>query len=172
MSRRRRKKWPFLLILVAALSGGGRWRYTNHHTDQDLGPENETTTVNRGEITKVVSATGELNPLVKVEIGSQISGTITTLNVDFNAKVKAGDILCQLDPATYEAFKAAYPNVEIVDANYASEEEAGAKLRAGGSDIVVQRKIATGDKVTFGTESAPMAELSRLYRSAFARAVA
>ncbi len=103
MSRRRRKKWPFLLILVAALSGGGWWWYTNHHTVQDLGPEYETTTVNRGEITKVVSATGELNPLVKVEIGSQISGTITTLNVDFNAKVKAGDILCQLDPATYEA---------------------------------------------------------------------
>lgn len=45
-----------------------------------------------------------------------------------------------VDPATYEAFKAKFPNVEIVDANYASEEEAGAKLRAGGAseyDIVV-----------------------------------
>jgi spermidine/putrescine transport system substrate-binding protein len=45
-----------------------------------------------------------------------------------------------VDPATYEAFKAKFPNVEIVDANYASEEEAGAKLRAGGTseyDIVV-----------------------------------
>lgn len=45
-----------------------------------------------------------------------------------------------VDPATYEAFKAAFPNVEIVDANYASEEEAAAKLRAGGVseyDVVV-----------------------------------
>jgi len=102
MSRRRRKKWPFLLVLLAALGTGGWWWWTHRETTT-TGPEYETTTVTRGDLTKVVSATGELNPLVKVEIGSQISGTITTLNVDFNSKVKAGDVLCQLDPATYEA---------------------------------------------------------------------
>jgi len=102
MSRRRRKKWPFLLFLLAALGAGGWWWWT-HREQTATGPEYETTTVSRGDVQKLVSATGELNPIVKVEIGSQISGTITTINVDFNSKVKAGDLLCQLDPATYEA---------------------------------------------------------------------
>jgi len=102
MSRRRRKKWPLLLLILAALSSGG-WYWWTHPPSEAAGPEYETTTVTRGDLTKMVPATGELNPLVKVEIGSQISGTIATLNVDFNSKVKAGDLLCQLDPATYEA---------------------------------------------------------------------
>lgn len=101
MSRRRRTKWPFLLFLAAA--GGGGWWWWTHREQQAIGPEYETTTVTVGDLEKVVSATGELNPLVKVEIGSQISGTILKMNVDFNSKVKAGDLLCQLDPATYEA---------------------------------------------------------------------
>lgn len=102
MSRRRRSHWPLVLILLAAASGGGWW-WWSHRNEKSAGPEFETTTVTRGPVEKIVSATGELNPLVKVEIGSQISGTIAKLNVDFNSKVKAGDILCQLDPATYEA---------------------------------------------------------------------
>jgi HlyD family secretion protein len=102
MSRRRRPKWPFLLILLAAASAGGWWWWT-HREQQIVGPEYETTTVTRGDLEKRVAATGDLNPLVQVEIGSQISGTIDKLHVDFNSKVKAGDLLCQLDAATYEA---------------------------------------------------------------------
>ncbi len=102
MSRRRRSKWPVYLILLAAAGGGGWWWWT-HRDTQSGGPEYETATVTRGLVEKIVSATGELNPLVKVEIGSQISGTISELNVDFNSMVKAGDVLCRLDPATYDA---------------------------------------------------------------------
>ena len=102
MSRRRRKKWPFVLFLLAAAGTGGWW-WSTHREQKVTGPEYETTTVTRGDLEKVVAATGDLNPLVQVEIGSQISGTIAKLNVDFNSKVKAGDLLCQLDPATYEA---------------------------------------------------------------------
>jgi HlyD family secretion protein len=102
MSRRRRPKWPYYLVLLAAAGGGGWWWWT-HREQSATGPEFETATVTRGDIEKLVAAVGELNPLVKVEIGSQISGTIAKLNVDFNSKVKAGDLLCQLDPATYEA---------------------------------------------------------------------
>lgn len=102
MSRSRRKKWPVLLFLLAAAGTAGWWWWT-HREQKVTGPEYETTTVTRGDLEKIVSATGELNPLVTVEIGSQISGTIAKLNVDFNSKVRAGDLLCQLDPATYEA---------------------------------------------------------------------
>jgi HlyD family secretion protein len=100
--RRRRRRWPLWLFLLLVVSAVGGWWWT-HREKQATGPEFESEAVGRGDLKKVVSASGELNPLVKVEIGSQISGTINQLNVDFNAKVKAGDVLCQLDPATYEA---------------------------------------------------------------------
>lgn len=102
MSRRRRRKWPWMLVLLAVLGGGGWW-YWRQQGQKTTGPEYETAKVERGDIVKTVRATGALNPLVMVEIGSQISGTISELFVDFNSKVKAGDVLCRLDPATYEA---------------------------------------------------------------------
>lgn len=102
MSRRRRRKWPWILLLLAALGGGGWW-YWKKNTKKETGPEYETVAIERGDITKIVRATGEINPVIKVEIGSQISGTIQERNVDFNSKVKQGDVLCRLDPSTYEA---------------------------------------------------------------------
>ena len=100
--RRRKRRWPWILLLLIAGGAGGWWYYTRENP-ADAAPEYETVKIARGDLTKFVSATGELNPLVKVEIGSQISGTISKLNVDFNSVVKEGDILCELDPATYEA---------------------------------------------------------------------
>jgi HlyD family secretion protein len=100
--RRRKRRWPWILLLLIAGGAGGWWYYTRENP-ADAAPEYETVKIGRGDLTKFVSAAGELNPLVKVEIGSQISGTISKLNVDFNSVVKEGDILCELDPATYEA---------------------------------------------------------------------
>jgi HlyD family secretion protein len=101
MSRRRRSKWPWIFLLLAA--GGGWWWWHSSQNGKELPPEYETAVVNKGDVKKVVKASGVVNPLTKVEIGSQISGTISKLYVDFNSKVKAGDVLCELDPATYEA---------------------------------------------------------------------
>lgn len=101
MTRRRRSKWPFIVFLL--LAAGGGWWYWSRADKKEGGPEYETAAITRGDVTKVVQATGQLNPLLKVEIGSQISGTIAKLTVDFNSKVKKGALLCQLDPATYEA---------------------------------------------------------------------
>lgn len=57
--------------------------------------------VERGSITAAVSATGTLNPVVSVQVGSQISGQIKELLVDFNSPVKAGQLIARLDPETY-----------------------------------------------------------------------
>ncbi len=59
--------------------------------------------VDRGPITLSISATGTLEALVTVEIGSQLSGQITAIPVDFNQQVKVGQLLARLDPATFEA---------------------------------------------------------------------
>ena len=119
MSRRRRKKWPWVL-LVLVVAAAGAWWFWNQREKKTEGPEYETTKVTTGDLTKTVLASGELNPLAKVEIGSQISGTIFKLNVDFNSKVKERDILLELDPATY---KAAYAQTVAEQASAEAELE-------------------------------------------------
>jgi HlyD family secretion protein len=64
--------------------------------------EYKTSPVSRGDVTQFVTANGSLTPVQLVEVGSQISGVITEIKVDFNSRVKAGDIVAQIDPATYE----------------------------------------------------------------------
>lgn len=64
--------------------------------------EYRTTPVSRGDVTQIVTANGSLNPVQLVEVGSQISGVITEIKVDFNSHVKAGEVIAQIDPATYE----------------------------------------------------------------------
>src|SRR5947209_16700802 len=61
------------------------------------------TAVTRGPITQAVTATGTLNPVVNVQVGSQVSGNIQKLFADFNSPVKAGQTVAQIDPALFQA---------------------------------------------------------------------
>ncbi len=62
-----------------------------------------TAPVTKGNIVRVVTANGDLNPLINVTVGCQISGTISKLYVDFNSPVKAGQLIAEIEPPTYEA---------------------------------------------------------------------
>src|SRR5213595_3597929 len=62
-----------------------------------------TANVKRGDITAVVQATGTINPLTTVPVGSYVSGTVEYVFADFNSRVRAGQVLAQLDPAFYQA---------------------------------------------------------------------
>jgi HlyD family secretion protein len=63
----------------------------------------QTAPVTRGPLTQLVTATGTLNPVVNVQVGSQVSGNIQKLFADFNSKVKAGDVVAQIDPVLFQA---------------------------------------------------------------------
>src|SRR5690242_18334456 len=63
----------------------------------------QTATVARGAITQAVTATGTLNPVINVQVGSQVSGNVAKLFVDFNSQVKAGQVVAQIDPALFQA---------------------------------------------------------------------
>src|SRR5215470_15005754 len=63
----------------------------------------QTATVTRGPITQAVTATGTLNPVVNVQVGSQVSGNISKLFVDFNSPVKAGQVVAEIDAAVFQA---------------------------------------------------------------------
>ncbi len=89
-----------LLVLLAAMAAGAYYYFNVGHGDV---PQYQTVPISRGDLTQVVTATGTLNPVMTVQVGCQISGNIQKLLVDFNSEVKAGQIVAQLDPATYEA---------------------------------------------------------------------
>src|SRR6516165_8341900 len=61
-----------------------------------------TAKVERGEIHDVVEATGTINAVITVQVGSQVSGTISHLFVDFNSRVKKGQLVAQIDPPLFE----------------------------------------------------------------------
>jgi HlyD family secretion protein len=92
-------KWLILSVVLAGLGLGG-FAYVKRPKDADV--ELKTAPVARGEITQMVTANGALNPVRTVIVGSQISGIITELKVDFNSKVREGEELAKIDPATYE----------------------------------------------------------------------
>lgn len=91
-----------VLIIVAALAAGGWYgrQYLNHEPE---GPAYVLGEVARGDLRATVMATGTLEPLVKVLVGSQVSGTVVHWYTDFNAEVKAGDVLAELDQERIQA---------------------------------------------------------------------
>lgn len=100
---RRRKaswgKWVFLLLLIGGGVAGWRWYSTGSKNDA---PEFRTATVIRGDVIQEVTANGSLSPVKNVEVGSQVSGIIEKIYVDFNSRVKEGDMLVKIDPSTFE----------------------------------------------------------------------
>ncbi len=98
-------KRTFVLALGLAGAGVGGW-YVRQPRSGD--PLYQSALVVRGELTQFVTATGQLNPVTRVEVGSQISGVIQKLVVDFNSSVTNGQVIAQIDPATYEAVVTQY----------------------------------------------------------------
>lgn len=101
MKRRERSfsKWIILILLLAAIGGGIVWWI--RRGDEKV--QYQTTAAKRADVRNAVTATGQLSAVVNVQVGSQISGNIQKLAADFNTPVKAGQVVAQLDPATFEA---------------------------------------------------------------------
>jgi HlyD family secretion protein len=89
-----------VIVLALAAAGGGWWYWTKNHTEE---VKYQTGTVTRGDVTQVVTATGQLNPVVNVTVGSQISGNISKLFADYNSLVKENEVVAEIDPAPYTA---------------------------------------------------------------------
>src|SRR5437899_11194969 len=91
-----------------------------------------TAKVEKGEINDVVEATGTINAVITVQVGSQVSGTIAKLNVDFNSRVHKGDIVALIDPALFQgALLQATADLENAKANLAAARANLEKAKAG-----------------------------------------
>src|SRR5205814_5345942 len=99
----------------------------------------QTAIVTRGAITQAVTATGTLNPVVNVQVGSQVSGNIAKLFVDFNSQVKAGQVVAQIDPALFQA-TVTQAEGDLANAQAALER---AKLNATRTQELFARKTSS-----------------------------
>src|SRR5881397_2254929 len=120
----------FIALIVRQCRNGGAGNY-------------QTTTVTRGPITQAVTATGTLNPVVNVQVGSQVSGNIAKLFADFNSQVKAGQVVAQIDPALFQAtvtqaegdLASAQAALELAKLNATRTEELFAKKTSSKADL-------------------------------------
>jgi HlyD family secretion protein len=110
-----RKRGFLIASSLAVLAVAAGWLALRGRGDA---PRYTTGTADRGDVIEVVGATGTLEAVTTVQLGSQVSGTIQTLNADFNSTVKKGDVVAKLDPSLFEARRGqARANVQAARAN-------------------------------------------------------
>jgi HlyD family secretion protein len=119
-----------LLILIGVVSGLGI--LATFALNRKTQVQNFTAKVERGEINDVVEATGTINAVITVQVGSQVSGTIAKLNADFNSKVHKGDVVALIDPALFQgALLQATADLENAQANLVAAQAGLEKAQAG-----------------------------------------
>jgi HlyD family secretion protein len=137
-----------ILIVAALLAAGGYFAYGKYFAAPAT-PQYQTQAVEKGDIKQVVAANGTINPVTLVSVGTQVSGTVKKLYVDFNSKVTQGQVLLELDDALLAAQqkqslaneKSAEASLELATANeervrslfgqeYASRQEMDTAVQA------------------------------------------
>ena len=130
---------PWVALVVALLIVASVVRQC-----RSSGSENyQIATATRGPITQAVTATGTLNPVVNVQVGSQVSGNIQKLFADFNSQVKSGQVVAQIDPALFQAavtqaegdLATAQAALELAKVNAARTQELFTKKNSSQQDL-------------------------------------
>lgn len=107
-----------LLIVIIVILAGSFWIFSASRKNKE--PKFKLQNVERGDVISTVTATGTLSALTTVQVGSQVSGIISKIYVDFNSNVKKGQLLAELDPITFQS---------VVDQRRADVERAQVELR-------------------------------------------
>jgi HlyD family secretion protein len=157
------------LFLAAALGAYAAWQ---HYHPANPESRYRTAVVERGDITKTVSANGTLNPVVLAMVGTQVSGVIIKLKADFNQRVEQGQVLAELDPALIKAslqqslanlenYKAALALAELterrtralIERHYASQndvDQAAQAVKAAKAQVAVGEALVKRDQTNLG----------------------
>src|SRR5258706_4664253 len=139
-----KNKWLVLAGVIALIGlfaafGLNRSNQAQHFTAK----------VEKGEIHDVVEATGTINAVITVQVGSQVSGTVAKLNVDFNSRVRKGDVVALIDPALFQgALLQTAADLENAKANLAAAKANLEKAKAA----AVQAKADYGRTVALNKE--------------------
>ena len=93
------KKYIFISLILLVIIASSIWYMTNRTTESSY----KTVRIEKGNIVSLISATGTVNAVKTVQVGSQVSGTIQKLYVDYNSRVKQGQIIAEIDPSLFLA---------------------------------------------------------------------
>ncbi|MBD8553612.1 efflux RND transporter periplasmic adaptor subunit [Rhizobium sp. CFBP 8762] len=132
-SRRRKVlRWVLGCLVVLLLAGSGVWMFSGSKTQVTYRSQ----TIERGDLSVVVTATGSVQPTESVDVSSELSGTIRKVNIDYNSPVKKGEILAELDKNTLEA------NLQSAEAKLTAAEANVAKAQstADSTNAIFKRK--------------------------------
>lgn len=126
---RRRSAFRVGMLIAGALlaAGAAYWWWSGGAPP----PKFSTVALDHGPITAVVTATGTINPVISVQVGSQVSGKIKALFADYNSVVTKGQVIAQIDPAPFQA--------KVAQAKAALRNARGARIKAEAA--LAQRKL-------------------------------
>ncbi len=121
-----KSKWLILGGVLAAIG-----LFAAFGLNRSTQAQHFTAKVERGDIKDVVESTGTINAVITVQVGSQVSGTISKLNADFNSRVRKGDVVALIDPALFQgALLQATADLENAKANVVASKANLEKARA------------------------------------------
>jgi HlyD family secretion protein len=127
------------VLLIGLVIGG----YVFFNGERKIPVRYRTAPVELGSIVSVVTATGTINPITTVQVGSQVSGMIESLHADFNSKVKAGQVVARVDPFPYRARR------DQAEANLANANASVAKAR---TDLAQRKREMERAKALVGQQ--------------------
>jgi len=138
--------WGVALVLLVALVVAIRRGGSDH-------PQYFTTPVERGDVRDVVEATGTVNPVITVQVGSQVSGTIASLAADFNSRVHEGEVIARIEPSLLQgALQQALADSESAEAGltaaHADSEHVAATLVQARADYDRNVALAKSTDIT------------------------
>jgi HlyD family secretion protein len=123
----KRRGWIILVAVVVAVGAVIAFALSRNGQAQHF-----TAKVERGDIKDSVEATGTINAVITVQVGSQVSGTVAKLNADFNSRVHKGDVVALIDPALFKgALLQAIADLENAKANLVAAQANLEKAKAG-----------------------------------------
>ncbi|TNF61570.1 MAG: efflux RND transporter periplasmic adaptor subunit [Burkholderiales bacterium] len=138
-----RKSWlPIAALVVLSAVAGWWW------TRQDAGPAQQyrTALIERGSLQASVSASGTVNPVTQVSVGTQVSGQIREIHADFNDEVRAGQLIAEIDPESFEyRVRSAQADLDAARASVLTAQANAAATRANVSrartELVEARRV-------------------------------
>ena len=133
---RRRWLWPVIIALSSVATA--YWFMSSRNGNGDQGYRTEAVT--RGEIRTAISATGTLSATATVDVGTQVSGILQTVDVDYNDAVQKGQVIARIDPSTYQA-RLDQASASLASAR-ASVNEAQASARNAEADYARKSDLA------------------------------
>jgi HlyD family secretion protein len=142
------KKWLLILLGTGVIGGAGLAYYV--YNQQPAAPTVNTAVISRGDVVDTVGATGTLQAVTTVQVGTQVSGTIQALSADFNSLVRKGQVLARLDPSLFET------QIEQARANLIRAQADLERLKVSLDDA--RAKLARAEELS-GRQLIPQSEL-------------